>query len=60
MARSKSGQALWTEVDRYFTDLLAPSDELLDAAVKANQATPDCRQLMFLRCRENFSTFLCR
>jgi predicted O-methyltransferase YrrM len=38
MARSKSGQALWTEVDWYFSDLLAPSDALLDAAVKANRA----------------------
>jgi predicted O-methyltransferase YrrM len=38
MARSKSGQALWTEVDRYFTDLLAPSDAMLDAALKANRA----------------------
>ena len=28
---------LWTEVDRYFGDLLAPSDEMLDAAVKANR-----------------------
>jgi predicted O-methyltransferase YrrM len=27
----------WTAVDRYFGDLLAPSDEKLEAAVKANR-----------------------
>ena len=27
----------WTEVDEYFGDLLAPRDELLDAALKANE-----------------------
>jgi predicted O-methyltransferase YrrM len=37
MARKRSGQALWTEVDRYFTDLLAPTDPMLEAAIKANQ-----------------------
>jgi predicted O-methyltransferase YrrM len=37
MARSKSGQPLWTAVDRYLGDLLAPSDEHLDAALKANR-----------------------
>ncbi len=37
MARKKSGQALWTEVDNYFTDLLAPTDPMLEAALKANQ-----------------------
>src|SRR5579863_7991168 len=38
MARKKSGQALWTEVDNYFADLLAPTDPMLEAALKANQA----------------------
>ncbi len=33
----KDSQALWTAVDRYFSGLLAPSDEKLDAAVKANR-----------------------
>jgi predicted O-methyltransferase YrrM len=28
---------VWTEVDRYFGDLLAPSDAQLDAALKANE-----------------------
>lgn len=30
-------QDLWTEVDRYFCDLLAPADEKLDAALAANR-----------------------
>jgi predicted O-methyltransferase YrrM len=30
-------QNLWTEVDRYFCNLLAPSDEKLDAALAANR-----------------------
>jgi predicted O-methyltransferase YrrM len=30
-------KSLWTSVDRYFGDLLAPSDEKLEAAVKANR-----------------------
>jgi predicted O-methyltransferase YrrM len=38
MAQKKSGQALWTEVDNYFTGLLAPTDPMLEAALKANQA----------------------
>ena len=38
MARKKSGQALWTEVDNYFAELLAPTDPMLEAALKANQA----------------------
>ncbi|MFZ0745770.1 MAG: O-methyltransferase [Terracidiphilus sp.] len=29
-------QNIWTEVDRYFGDLLAPSDPALDAALRAN------------------------
>jgi predicted O-methyltransferase YrrM len=37
MARSKSGQPLWAAVDQYLGDLLAPSDEHLDAALKANR-----------------------
>jgi predicted O-methyltransferase YrrM len=32
------GQAVWTKVDRYFGDLLAHSDDKLDAAIKANHA----------------------
>jgi predicted O-methyltransferase YrrM len=31
-------QDLWTNVDRYFTDLLVPADPLLDAALQANAA----------------------
>ncbi len=31
-----AGQAVWTKVDRYFSDLLAPSDDRLDAALKGN------------------------
>jgi predicted O-methyltransferase YrrM len=37
MARRKSGQPLWTAVDRYFADLLAPNDEHLEATLKANR-----------------------
>jgi len=37
MPRKKSGQPLWTAVDRYFGDLLAPHDEALEAAVRANR-----------------------
>ncbi len=33
----KNSQTLWTAVDRYFGDLLAPHDEALDAAVRANR-----------------------
>jgi len=38
MPRKKSGKPLWSAVDRYFIDLLAPSDENLDAALKRNRA----------------------
>ncbi|WP_375476054.1 O-methyltransferase [uncultured Nostoc sp.] len=31
-------QELWTEVDRYITDLLIPSDPVLDAALQASDA----------------------
>ncbi|MEH1842790.1 MAG: O-methyltransferase [Nostoc sp.] len=31
-------QELWTEVDRYITDLLVPSDPVLDAALQASDA----------------------
>jgi predicted O-methyltransferase YrrM len=31
------GQRVWTNVDRYFGDLLVPLDEALDAALKANE-----------------------
>jgi predicted O-methyltransferase YrrM len=31
------GQAVWTKVDRYFGALLAPGDDALDAAIKANE-----------------------
>ena len=37
MARKKTGKPLWTAVDQYFSGLLAPSDEPLDAALKANR-----------------------
>ncbi len=37
MARQPITRPLWTSVDRYLGDLLAPSDEKLDAAVKANR-----------------------
>lgn len=33
----KDSQSLWNEVDEYFGGLLAPSDEHLDAALKANR-----------------------
>ncbi len=33
----KNSQSLWNSVDRYLGDLLAPSDEKLKAAVKANR-----------------------
>jgi predicted O-methyltransferase YrrM len=33
----KTSQSLWTSVDRYFGDLLAPSDPQLDAAIQANR-----------------------
>src|ERR1700678_691270 len=32
-----SADPLWTKVDRYFGDLLAPSDEKLESVVKANR-----------------------
>ena len=38
MPRKKSGKPLWSAVDGYFIDLFAPSDEQLDAALKANRA----------------------
>jgi predicted O-methyltransferase YrrM len=34
----KTAQKLWVEVDRYFSDLLVPADEALDAAAAANRA----------------------
>ncbi len=37
MARGKTSKALWTAIDRYFGDLLAPSEEYLEAALKANR-----------------------
>ena len=37
MARRKSGKPLWTAVDQYLGELLAPSDEYLEAALKANR-----------------------
>jgi predicted O-methyltransferase YrrM len=37
MARRKTGKPLWTAVDRYLGDLLAPEDEHLQAAHKANR-----------------------
>lgn len=33
----KNSQSLWTAVDRYFGDLLAPHDEALEATVRANR-----------------------
>ena len=30
-------QDVWTQVDRYYGDLLAPSDEILDSALLANE-----------------------
>jgi len=37
MARRKTGQPLWAAIDQYLGDVLAPSDEHLDAALKANR-----------------------
>jgi len=37
MAGRKTGRALWTAVDRYFGDLLAPSGKELDAAIAASR-----------------------
>jgi predicted O-methyltransferase YrrM len=37
MPRKTAGKPLWASIDRYFGDLLAPSDEKLEAAVKANR-----------------------
>ncbi len=37
MVRILGGRRLWATVDRYFSDLLAPHDEQLEAAVKANR-----------------------
>ncbi len=37
MARRKTGQPLWAAVDQYLGGMLAPSDEHLEAALKANQ-----------------------
>ena len=34
---AKKAQKLWTEVDRYFADLLTPRDEVLEAALDTNQ-----------------------
>lgn len=37
MARKQSGKPLWTAIDQYLGDLLAPHDEALEAALKANR-----------------------
>lgn len=37
MPRKAAGKRLWNSIDRYFGDLLAPSDEKLAAAVKSNR-----------------------
>ena len=37
MPRKAAGKPLWASIDRYFGNLLAPSDEKLEAAVKANR-----------------------
>jgi predicted O-methyltransferase YrrM len=37
MAPMKSGRQLWTAVDEYFRELLAPADKYLDATAKANR-----------------------
>lgn len=37
MSPLKSGRQLWTAVDEYFRDHLAPPDKYLDAVVKANR-----------------------
>jgi len=37
MTIKKSGEKLWTAVDGYFGDLLAPHDETLEAVVRANR-----------------------
>jgi predicted O-methyltransferase YrrM len=37
MPSKTAGQPLWTSIDRYLGDLLAPSDEKLEAAVKSNR-----------------------
>jgi predicted O-methyltransferase YrrM len=37
MPRSKIKKPLWAKVDRYFGDLLAPSDQYLKAALKSNR-----------------------
>ena len=37
MALLKSGRKLWTAVDEYFQELLAPPDKYLEAVVKANR-----------------------
>ena len=37
MPRKTAGKPLWASIDRYLGDLLAPSDEKLEAAVKANR-----------------------
>jgi predicted O-methyltransferase YrrM len=37
MPRRKSGKPLWTAVDQYLADVLAPSDEHLEAALAANR-----------------------
>src|ERR1035438_9801316 len=36
MAQKKTGQPLWAAVDQYLGGMLAPSDEHLEAALKAN------------------------
>jgi predicted O-methyltransferase YrrM len=37
MARKESGKPLWTAVDQYLGSVLAPTDEHLEAAIKANR-----------------------
>jgi predicted O-methyltransferase YrrM len=37
MARKKFGKPLWTAIDQYLGELLAPSDNYLEAALKANR-----------------------
>jgi predicted O-methyltransferase YrrM len=50
---------VWTEVDDYFGDLLAPSDGQLDAALRAN-AQQDLPQIDVSRLQGKFLDFLIR
>jgi predicted O-methyltransferase YrrM len=52
-------QEMWTQVDRYFGDLLTPPDNMLDAALRANEQA-GLPQIDVTRLQGKFLEFLVR